>query len=169
LYLFSTAGQLLNSVEFGFQVKDLSIGLSGGVWRLLGAPTPAAANSAPATLGSPANIRFNEWMASPLSGDDWFELHNLDSAPVELSGLYLSDDPSLIGLSRYAIAPLTFIGANGFVKWMADGDPSRGGEHVNFNLDALGETLLLSNPNLSLIDAVYFGLQTDGVSQGRLP
>src|SRR6185436_13410775 len=34
-YLFNSASQLVNSVEFGFQVADRSIGLVSGVWRLL--------------------------------------------------------------------------------------------------------------------------------------
>ncbi|HWH72246.1 MAG TPA: lamin tail domain-containing protein, partial [Candidatus Sulfotelmatobacter sp.] len=41
--------------------------------------------------------------------------------------------------------------------------------HVNFSLDKNGETLRLYDPNLTLIDAVDFGLQATGVSQGRLP
>ena len=87
VYLFNSSGQLLDWVEFGFQVQDLPLGKSGGTWRLLSSATPGAANSAPAVLGSAANVRINEWMASSRSGDDWFELYNVDSLPVNLSGL----------------------------------------------------------------------------------
>jgi hypothetical protein len=76
VYLFNALGQVVNLVEFGFQVPDLSIGLSGGQWRLLASPTPGAANAANATLGATTNLRVNEWMADPSSGDDWFELYN---------------------------------------------------------------------------------------------
>jgi hypothetical protein len=65
VYLFNAAGQVVNLVEFGFQVPDLSIGLSGGQWRLLASPTPGAANSRQATLGATSNLRVNEWMADP--------------------------------------------------------------------------------------------------------
>jgi hypothetical protein len=40
-YLFTPTGQLADSVEYGFQVIDRSIGLSGAQWRLLAAPRPA--------------------------------------------------------------------------------------------------------------------------------
>jgi len=35
--------------------------------------TPSAANSAPVTLASVSASGFNEWMAAPSGGDDWFE------------------------------------------------------------------------------------------------
>src|SRR6185436_15005929 len=35
-YLFNAGGQLVNFIEYGFQVTDLPIGLSSGQWRLLG-------------------------------------------------------------------------------------------------------------------------------------
>ncbi|MEY2408187.1 MAG: hypothetical protein QOF48_857, partial [Verrucomicrobiota bacterium] len=50
-YLFDAGGRMVNSVEFGFQVADKSIGLSASQWRLLSSPTPGAANSAAAALG----------------------------------------------------------------------------------------------------------------------
>jgi hypothetical protein len=140
-YLFNNSGQLVDSVAFGFQVADLSIGRSASNWRLLSAPTPGATNAAPATLGSVQNLRINEWMASPLSGDDWFELYNLDPLPVELSGIFLTDDPTLAGQTNSVAAPLSFIGGNGWVQWKADGQLANGRDHVAFSLDALGETL----------------------------
>jgi len=169
LYLFSATGQLMDSVEYGFQIPDLSLGRSGGAWKLLTSPTPGATNAAPSTLGLAANLRINEWMASPLSGDDWFEVYNLDVLPVALAGLFLTDDPSVEGQTNFVVAPLSFIGGNGFVKWWADGLVSKGHDHISFKLDGLGETIRLYNTNVSLIDAVEFGFQIDGVSQGRLP
>ncbi|HEU0012015.1 MAG TPA: lamin tail domain-containing protein, partial [Verrucomicrobiae bacterium] len=169
LYLFGTNGQIMNFVEYGVQVADQSIGLSGGQWRLLAAPTPAGANAAPATLGPPSALRINEWMANPARGNDWFELFNSNAQPVDLAGLYLTDDPSITGLNRFQIAPLSFVGAKGFVRFTADGDPSQGKDHVSFNLDAFGETLRLYASNGTMIDSVDFGFQPLGVSQGRLP
>jgi hypothetical protein len=169
VYLFNVLGQLVDSVEYGFQVANLSIGKSGGQWQLLATPTPSAANSASATLGAAAGLRINEWMALPLDGDDWFELYNANDQPLDLGGLYLTDDPSLVGQTNSPIAPLTFIAPHGWVKWVADGNPSQGRDHVNFSLDAQGETIALYDANHALIDAVYFGGQSTNVSQGRLP
>src|SRR5439155_9984536 len=115
------------------------------------------------------NLRINEWMARPLKGDDWFELYNPSDEAIELGGLYLTDDPSLFGQTNSLIAPLSFIAPRGWVKWVADGQPSNGRNHVNFTLDAEGESLAIYDRNLALIDAVYFGAQSTNVSQGRLP
>lgn len=169
VYLFNGSGQLVDSVAFGFQIADVSIGNNGGTWTLLSSPTPGTANSAGAPLGNIANLRINEWMPNPAGGNDWFELHNTDAAPVSLSGLYVTDDPSITGLTNSRIASLSFIAPRGWVKIVADGAPASGPAHVNFNLDADGETIRLYSSNLTLIDAVDFGLQTSGVSQGRLP
>ncbi|PYJ01539.1 MAG: hypothetical protein DME25_17910, partial [Verrucomicrobia bacterium] len=62
-YLFNTSGQLVDSVEYGFQIPGLSLGLAGGQWQLLAAPTPGAVNSAVASLGNSSALRLNEWMA----------------------------------------------------------------------------------------------------------
>jgi hypothetical protein len=171
VYLFNTAGQLVNSVEYGFQVPDKSIGLSGGQWRLLAAPTPGAANSATAALGVSGVLRLNEWMANPDVGADWFEVYNPTNVPVDLNGLIVTDDPSIVGQTSFRAAPLSFIAPQSFVKWVADGDTSEGRHHVSFNLDAQGEALRLystNGTNFVLIDTVTFGAQQLGVSQGRL-
>ena len=169
VWLFNSAGQPVDSVLFGFQITDRSIGLSDGQWTLLALGTPGAANAAPASLASAAGLRINEWLAGPVSGNDWFEIYNDASQPVSLAGLYLADNPSLAGLTQFPIAPLSYIGAKGFVKCIADADQSQGRNHVNFNLDAEGEVLRIADPALGVIDTVSFGAQMLGVSQGRLP
>ncbi len=169
LVLFNSAGQPVDSVAYGFQVADLSIGRSAGQWQLLASPTPGAPNAGAAVLGSAASLRINEWMANPLDGNDWFELYNADTQPVQLDGLYLGNSPSAVALTQFEIPSLSFIGALGFVKFVADADPSDGRNHVNFNLDAEGEVLRLYSPALGVIDIVYFGLQLPGVSEGLLP
>ena len=169
VYLFNTAAQPVDVVSCGFQVQDLSIGKVGGNWRLLAAPTPGSANSAAATLGTAGGLRLNEWMADPLAGEDWFELYNPAALPVALGGLFLSDNPSITGITNSQIAPLSFIGAGGWVQFVADNHPAGGRDHVGFALDKEGETLRLYDTNLALIDAVDFGFQTGGVSEGRFP
>jgi hypothetical protein len=172
VFLFNAQGQIVDSVEFGFQIDDQSIGRTGAEWQLLATPTPGASNSPPAQLGSPAALAINEWMASPLSGPDWFELYNRDTLPVSLSGLSLTDDPSIFGVTNSVFAPLSFIGPGGFVQVIADDDPGQGRDHVRFRLDELGETIrLYSSPAGAgqLIDAVDFGISHPGVSEGRLP
>ncbi len=169
IYLFNSAGQAVDSASYGFQLPDQTIGVNGGQWTLLATPTPGAVNSAAAALGSPHSLRINEWMAAPLAGDDWFELYNPTALPVALDGLFLTDDPSSLGMTQFRVAPLSFIGGGKWVKWEASGHPSEGRNHVNFSFDSQGEAIRLNDPNTNLIDAVDFGIQSDGVSQGRLP
>jgi hypothetical protein len=99
---------LVDSVTFGPQAADLSIGRvtdGTGGWQA-NTPTPNTANNARA-LGAVANLRVNEWMASPSIGEDWFEIHNTDTAPVALGNLYLSDTPGTPLITR--IPALSFI------------------------------------------------------------
>ena len=173
VYLFNTNNQVVNFVEYGLQVDDLPIGLSGGQWRLLSAATPAAANAAVSVLGNSTALRLNEWMPNPANGDaDWFELFNTTNRPIDLSNVSLSDDPSLVGQGLFRPAPLSFIGPTNFVKWVADANAGQGRNHVNFGLDGDGDSLLVYNvvnaTNFTLADALGFGAQTNGVSSGRL-
>jgi hypothetical protein len=169
IYLFNALGQPVDRVTHGWQIEDLPIGRSGGVWRLLATPTPGANNSPVAALGSVTALRINEWMPAPLAGDDWFELYNTNALPLNLSGLYLADHPSVTSRTNSPIAPLSFIGGRKWVKLVADGNVENGGDHTAFSLNLLGETLRLYNTNLTLLDVVDFGVQQTDVSEGRLP
>jgi hypothetical protein len=170
VYLFNAAGQLVNSVEYGFQVSDMPIGLVGNAWRLLASVTPGAANGSVASLGSATALRINEWLADADSGADWFELYNSTNAPVDMTGLWLTDTPTTAGTNQFRVPPLSFVGPNGFVQWVADGNVDEGRNHVNFSLDGGGEVLRIYATNgTTIIDTASFGLQRAGVSQGRLP
>lgn len=169
VYLFTANGQAADSVAFGFQAADLSVGKNTGTWGLLSRSTPGTTNASKAALGNPAHLRLNEWMANPAVGNDWVELYNADASPVSLTGLYLTDDPSLTGMTNFQVPALSFIAAQGWVLYQADGHPGQGPNHVGFSLDKDGETIRLYAPDLTLIDTVDFGLQASGVSQGRFP
>lgn len=170
VFLFNPARQLVNSVLYGPQAPDFSIGLVSSQWRLLAAPSPGAVNGTAATLGLAGVLRFNEWMAQPASGSDWVELHNPTNLPIDLAGLILTDDLSAQGTNLFRIPALSFIGPRGFARWVADADPEQGRDHVPFSLDAAGESLRLYAANgTTILDTVTFGSQALGVSEGRLP
>jgi hypothetical protein len=160
--------QVVDHVSFGVQLADASLGRipnGTGEWRL-NIPTPGDANQVQA-LGSPSSLRINEWMASPASGEDWFEIYNPDPLPVEIGGFFLTD--RLTEPERSQILPLSFIEGTGYAVFIADGRPDRGGNHVDFSLSAAGEAIGLYNSNGLPIDTIIFGQQTTGVSEGRLP
>src|SRR4051812_42538559 len=100
--------------------------------------------------------------------DDWFEIYNPGALPVSLGGLYLTD--TLATKTMFQIAPLSFIGAGlqAYAVYTADGSTNKGPEHVNFSLKASGEAIGLFDTLGTQIDAVTFGAQAQGVSQGRL-
>ena len=173
VYLFdarSNGGGLLDSIVFGLQAPDYSLGRipnATGAWALC-LPTLASANVA-AGLGNPMALKINEWMADPASGSDWFELYNPGNQPVSMGGYYLTQD--LNNRTKYLIPPYSFIasGGKGFALFQADNKPSSGADHVNFRLAKEGSPLGLFAPNGTLVDGVTFGAQATGVSEGRLP
>src|SRR5205823_6335304 len=118
LYLFDQSSNLLDSVQFGQQIADFSIGRGfDGAWTL-GQPTPGAANI-PTAVGDPQKLRINEWLADrEFSAKNAFiELYNPDPQPVELGGLYLSDAAGTP--DRFAIPALSYIAPNGFTVFAA--------------------------------------------------
>ncbi|MBM3848342.1 MAG: hypothetical protein FJ405_18900, partial [Verrucomicrobia bacterium] len=165
-------GAVLDSVAFGMQAADFSIARIpdvSGNWTL-GLPTlQETGTNQPALLGLAESLRFNEWMSNPLGTDDWFELFNTSGRPVDLSGLFLSDDATQP--SKYRIPALSYLGSstNGYLRFWADNDSPQGPTHVNFRLNDSGEPLVLSQTDLTSLLKVTFGPQARGISEGLLP
>jgi hypothetical protein len=127
-----------------------------------------------------AALSINEVMASNSTfladpqgqHDDWVELHNSDSEPVDVGGMYLTDDPAVptqwqIPTDRSA---LTTIPPDGYLLIWLDGDTADSGLHAGFRLNAAGDRLLLFDGDGStVIDEVEFGEQTPDLSYGRDP
>jgi hypothetical protein len=168
VYLFRSDGRPLDAVEFGVQVPDRSIGRVGstGQWALT-VPSFGRANQA-ARTGDASLLRINEWAARPATGEDFVELVNLDSLPVSLGGMWLSDAGDGTP-ARHPIAPLSFVAANGLAVFYATGRADERSDHLNFALAARPETLTLSDSELRPLDVIAYGPQSTGYSQGRLP
>lgn len=143
-------------------------------------PTPGTTNNGAA---KPVAVRINEWMASntgfmldpadvPPAADDWFELYNPGRTEAALGGYYLTDNSA--NKTQFKIPANTVIPAGGHLLVWADGSPSQNVSnavdlHVNFQLSRSGEEIGLFGPDGSQIDLVKFGVQTNNVSEGRLP
>jgi hypothetical protein len=173
VYLYQRAANgnaVLDSVSFGLQLRNLSIGRLGSsdVWMLT-QPTFGAANVAKAT-GNPRTLKINEWLAAsvPPTSEDFVELYNPDPLPVALGGLWLSDEP-LGAPAQFSIAPLSFVAGGGYAVFIADGTTSGGPEHLNFRLAIEQGRIGLFAYDLSLIDCVDYGPQQTDVSTGRCP
>ncbi len=176
LYLYDQGGVLLDSVEFGLQLPDISIGRIGydgqtstssaESWRLT-VPTIGRANIAQ-PMGDPKTLRINEWFANGevLFNDDFIELFNPHALPVNLSNLYLTDNPETQP-DKCLLGPLSFIAGQGFAVFRADSRDRPG--HVDFRLSADVEIIGLCDAGLKEIDRVIYGPQTTNISQGRMP
>ena len=104
--------------------------------------------------------------------DDWIELYNPSSTPIDAGGLYLTDDPEVP--TKWQIPTgnrsITTIPAWGFLLVWADGDTQDSGLHTSFALDADGDTLYLFDADgRTVLDSVEFGRQTVNISYGRYP
>lgn len=155
-------------VTYGLQAADYSLGRvpDGSTNWVLNLPTLGSANLA-ATLGDPLQLKVNEWMAAPASGDDWMEIYNPNAQPVELSGLWLSD--TLANPRKYQIPPRSFIGAGpeGFLRfWCANGTDA---DFTGFSLSATAEDVVISTAAGVVINGHHFLIQFNGISEGRLP
>ena len=122
-----------------------------------------------------ASVVINELMASNTGivldefgeTEDWVELHNTSATAVDLSGFYLSDNS--LNLNKWEIPAGTLIQPFGYLVFWADEDSSQGSNHMNFKLSALGETLMLLDGDLNLVDSLSFGAQQANVSLARIP
>jgi hypothetical protein len=121
------------------------------------------------------NIVINELLAvnstivSDQNGefDDWLELYNLTSADIDISGYYLSDNDTKI--SKWKIPSGTVIKGGGYLVIWADKDTTQAGLHANFKLSSGGEELVLSEPDLSVIDEISYPAQASELSYSRVP
>jgi hypothetical protein len=129
-------------------------------------------------------VVINEWMADnvgpfgfadPADGlfQDWFELFNPNTSPVNLGGYHLTDDFG--NTAKFTIPTNTIIAGRGFLLVWADEDgsqnsPTNADLHANFRLNNGGEMLALFAPDgLSPQHTVTFGPQFANVSQGLFP
>jgi len=149
------------------------IGLAPEVWRY--DTYPLACETAPGSL-----VVINEFMAGndtviedpddPGAYEDWIELRNTGDAPVNLGGMYLTDD--LADPTQWQIPDGLSIPANGCILFWADDEQYQGDTHTSFKLSVGGEEVGLFDTDANgnaIIDSVSYGVQTTDVSQGRCP
>jgi hypothetical protein len=129
-----------------------------------------------AAISTDAQLSINEFLASNSitnsdnngDFDDWIEIYNAGSTPVDLGGYYITDDP--LDLQKFQIpagsSSITTVPANGFILIWCDEEGTQGPMHANFKLSATGEFIGLSDPNQILLDSLTFGAQTPDISQG---
>lgn len=100
--------------------------------------------------------------------EDWIELYNNTGSSIDLSGYYLSDQPTA-NPTKYQIPEGTTIDANGYLIIWADGDTTEEGLHANFKLTASGETVVLLDAGGFELNKVKFPEMSSGTTYGRYP
>ena len=134
-------------------------------------PSPAG----PASAASP--VVLNEFMAANSSTlpdetgafEDWIEIHNVTSSPVNLLNWSLTDSISVPAKWRF---PATNLPPGGYLVLFASGKDRRiagAPLHTNFKLTASGEYLALVEPDgvtIATQFAPFFSPQLADISQG---
>jgi len=126
------------------------------------------------TTIQPGDLVINEMMSNNVSivtdnsgkYEDWIELYNTTSSPISTNSLFITDTLAYLhkwNLPNHIIPPDSY-----FIIW-ADEDGNQGEEHSNFQLSNLGESLILSNSDSSVIDSITFLPQLDDIAFGRSP
>ena len=175
LYDTIAAGQtLLDSVTFGIQARDYTIGRTGAArdtWALC-TPSLGSANTPVAALAAPSVVRINEWLGNidyQLS-TDFLELYNPAPLPVAIGGLTVSDD-AINYPTRHTFPPLSFLNPTGFLRLDAVGANATPGNasELPFRLNSSFGFVHLSGANGAPIDAIDLVAQTADTSTGRSP
>jgi hypothetical protein len=166
--LYNASGELIDSVEFGFQAVGLSIGRIGSDPRwVLCKPTFGQPNVAQ-PFRNDSRMKINEWLADGQVrfSDDFIELYNPDNLPVKLDGLHLTDNV-YSEPTKYTMPPLSFVGANDYIAlWSKAGVNAN---NLNFRLRSEFDRIMLLDQDMTLIDGVMYSDQTTDYSQGRTP
>lgn len=144
------------------------------------ANAPTTTHSYTVATGGAVPVLFvNEFLASNAAGftdpagdlDDWIEIYNPGASPIDLGGMYITDD--LSAPTKYRIPATnpaqTTVPAHGYLILWADAEPEEGANHIVPKLSAGGEAIGLYTATQQEIDSYTFGAQATDVSTGRVP
>jgi hypothetical protein len=103
--------------------------------------------------------------------DDWIEIYNFGDTPINLAGMYLTDNLSNPTKWQipYGYPSQTTVSASGFIRFWADDETGEGPLHTGFNLRASGEEIGLFLDADTMVDGIVFGEQATNISYGRYP
>jgi len=119
------------------------------------------------------NLRINEFSAAGTEfvdqegeNEDWIEIYNLGDEAVDLSELFMTDNP--LNPFKWSLSALTSpLEAGQYLILFADDEPEVAENHLGFSLNEEGEFIGLYDENGLEIDAIDFGQQSFGLSFGR--
>lgn len=139
--------------------------------------TPATANSVAASLPPIPDLFINELLVDNQTintdnlgeSDPWIELYNGSSQPIDLSGMFLTDNPLVTNLWSFP-AETQICGHCWLLVWV-DGQTAQGPDplHAGLALNPGGGYVALHGTDQSLIDFLNYGALPPDTSYGRFP
>ena len=166
-----------DSYAYPTTYRNWGWGWDWGLKPYIEARTDSLRQTVPAPAALPL-LYVNEMLASNNSinidelgeYEDWVEIYNDEDSAVDVSGMYLTDDPG--DPTQWQIPAGTSIAAKGFLLVWCDNEPGDGPLHATFKLSADGEGVGIyhndANGNV-LIDYATFPVSRADVSYGRYP
>jgi hypothetical protein len=114
------------------------------------------------------NVVINEFLAHTDEPEwDYIELFNTATQAVNIGDCWLSDTAST---NKFKIPAGTTIPARGYkVYFSVTNPPSASPTNLTFNLSSKGEDIFFRAPDGTVVDAVRFAAQENGVAMGRFP
>jgi hypothetical protein len=125
---------------------------------------------------TPATVRINEMVAKNVNGptdetgtaEDWLELYNYGDQPVDLTGMYLSDQAGNRGAWSFPAG--TVLQARDYLLVWCDNDLTDGPLHADFKLSTVAEGAYLWRTDAdfnTLIDSAVYALLGDDEAWAR--
>ena len=132
-------------------------------------------------LGHTIPLFINEWLARNANGlrdpadsqlDDWFEIYNGSTTPVDLGDYYLTDEADEPDKYRIPDNGQYVVPPRGHLLVWADDTPAQNSPirdlHVRFRLGGSSGYIALIAPNgETVIDHISYGSQTNDITEGR--
>ena len=102
--------------------------------------------------------------------EDWIEIYNYGDEPVDIGGLYFTDDLNDPKKYRMPVGnDSTIIQPKAYLLLWADDDWEEGIQHIEFKLSRKGEQLaIFDSEGVNLIDSVTFSNMAPDQSYGRI-
>ena len=126
--------------------------------------TPVRINEVSAANG----IHVNEYFKR----NDWVELYNTTDQPIDVEGMYLSDNakkPQKYQIGKGESVASTIIPAHGYLVVWCDKLEPQSQLHASFKLDADGGDVLLTAADESWTDVLTYTVHNEDQTVGRYP
>lgn len=166
---------VIDSLSFGAQTEDISLGRlhdGGDMWDYFSNPTPGYTNRVIPIIINEFLASNDYYAADPFgSNDDWIEIMNVGVFPVDIGGMYVTDDledPTSWQIPT-GFSDTTTIQPGQFAVLWADKESEQGVMHVEIKLSGDGEQIgIFASDGTTVIDSLSFGPQKADTSYGRV-